>query len=187
MNWDQVAEDYLVVAQEIFGPLREQVEAVAVEVAGRMQEGGKVLVCGNGGSAADAQHMTGELVNRFLRERRPYAGIALTTDTSVMTAIGNDYSYDQIFSKQVEALGTEGDVLIAISTSGNAANVCAAVEAARARKLLTIALTGGKGGKLAGLVDRCLCVSSTSATPRIQEGHGFIIHALCERIEEILG
>ena len=186
MNWNEVAGEYLAVAQELFGPLKEPVEAVAVEVAGLMQKGGKVLVCGNGGSAADAQHMTGELVNRFLKERRPYAGVALTTDTSVMTAIGNDYSYDEIFSKQVEALGNEGDILIAISTSGNAANVCKAVEAGRARGLLTVALTGGNGGQLAGLVDRCLSVASTSATPRIQEGHGFIIHAICERIEEIL-
>jgi D-sedoheptulose 7-phosphate isomerase len=186
MNWDTTAEHYLGVASELFGALRESVEGVANEMVSVLRAGGKILVCGNGGSAADAQHMAGELVNRFLLERRPYAGIALTTDTSVLTAIGNDYGYEDVFSKQVEALGRAGDVLVGISTSGNAENVCRAVTAAKTAGLLTVGLTGGEGGRLAGLVDRCLAVSSTTSVPRIQEGHGFIIHALCEIIEEEL-
>jgi D-sedoheptulose 7-phosphate isomerase len=187
MDWDQIAEEHLAVIQEVFGPLREPVETLAGEIAERLQGGGKVLVCGNGGSAADAQHMVGELVNRFLKERRPYAGIALTTDTSVLTCISNDYSFDEVFAKQVEALGQPGDVLIGISTSGNAANVCKAVEAAAGKDMLTVGFTGAAGGKLAGMVDRSLCVSCTPSTPRIQEGHELIMHLLCQRLEEILG
>src|ERR1700690_3445086 len=122
MNWDKIAEEYLAVAEQVFGPLRETVDAVATEVAARLKAGNKVMFCGNGGSAADAQHLAGEFVNRFLVERRPYAGIALSTDTSVITAIGNDYTYDQVFEKQVQAIGKKGDVLFVISTSGNAAN-----------------------------------------------------------------
>jgi D-sedoheptulose 7-phosphate isomerase len=186
MDWDKTAEDYLAVASELFNELREPVEAVAAEMVKALQAGGKILVCGNGGSAADAQHMVGELVNRFLLERKPYAGVALTTDTSVLTAIGNDYGYEEVFSKQVEALGQSGDVLVAISTSGNAENVCRAVAAAKEAGVLTVGMTGGTGGRLAGLVDRCLTVSSTTSVPRIQEGHGFIIHALCQIVEEQL-
>ena len=187
MNWDRVAEEYLAVAEEAFGSLRPTVDAVAEEIAAALREGNKILVCGNGGSAADAQHLAAEMVNRFLKERKPYAAIALSTDTSILTSIGNDYGYDLIFEKQVRALGRSGDVLIAISTSGNAANVCRAVEAARHMNIVTVGLTGGNGGKLVSIVDRKICVSSTSNTPRIQEGHQLIIHALCERIEEILG
>ena len=148
--------------------------------------GGKLLLCGNGGSAADAQHFAAELVNRFQRERRPYAALALTTDSSVLTSIGNDYDFSQVFSKQVEALGRPGDVLLAISTSGNAANACRAAEAAKAAGLWTVALCGGKGGALAGLADEVLCVASSGVTARIQEGHAMIIHALCQLVEEML-
>ncbi len=182
-----MAEEYLAVADQVFGQLNDQIERVADDLAKRIQAGNCILICGNGGSAADAQHMTGELINRFLKERRPYPGIALTTDTSVMTAIGNDYSYDQIFEKQVQGLGRPGDALIGISTSGNAENVCRAMETAKEKGIRTIALTGGKGGKLKDLADEVISVSCTSSTPRIQEGHGLIIHALCERIEEIVG
>lgn len=187
MDWNRLAEEYLVVADEIFGSLREKVDALAAELAACLKQGQKILICGNGGSAADAQHMAGELINKFLKDRKPYAAIALSTDTSVLTAIGNDFGYDQIFEKQVRGLGRKGDVLIGISTSGNAANVLRAVEAARSMGILTVGITGGKGGKLAGQVDRVICVASTASTPRIQEGHQVIIHSLCERIEEILG
>jgi D-sedoheptulose 7-phosphate isomerase len=186
MNWDTIASDYLAVADQVFNELRPAVEKLAGEMARRLQAGGKVMVCGNGGSAADAQHIAGELVNRFLKERRPYAGIALSTDTSVLTAIGNDYGYEHVFEKQVQALGRSDDVLIAISTSGNAANVCRAITAAKALGILTVGLTGGTGGRMAPLVDQLLSVSCTRSTPRIQEGHQLVFHALCERLEEIL-
>lgn len=187
MNWDSVAADYLAVADEVFGALRATVDVVAEEIAARLRAGSKVLACGNGGSAADAQHFAGELVNRFLKERKPYAALALSTDTSVLTSIGNDYGFAQVFEKQVRGLGRSGDVLIAISTSGNAENVLRAVHAARAMGMLTVGLTGGRGGRLVTEVERSISVSCTSSTPRIQEGHQLIIHALCERIEEILG
>jgi D-sedoheptulose 7-phosphate isomerase len=186
MNWDAMAEEYLGVAQLIFGELRETIDGVSDDLARRIQAGGTVFICGNGGSAADAQHMAAELVNRFLKERRPYASVALTTDSSVLTSIGNDYGFDQVFSKQIEALAKPGDALIAISTSGNAANVLRAVEAARQKQVHVIAMTGGAGGALADACDTLLSISCTRSVPRIQEGHGLIIHALCERMEERL-
>ena len=186
MDWDAFAEGHLDAAHEVLTTLRPAIEAVAAGLAERLRAGGKVLACGNGGSAADAQHFAAELVNRFQRERRPYAALALTTDTSVLTSIGNDYDFSQVFSKQVEALGRPGDVLLAISTSGNAANACRAAEAAKAAGLWTVALCGGKGGALAGLADEVLCVASSGVTARIQEGHAMIIHALCQLVEEML-
>ena len=186
MDWDAFAEGHLDAAHEVLTTLRPAIEAVAAGMAERIRQGGKVLLCGNGGSAADAQHFAAELVNRFQRERRPYAALALTTDSSVLTSIGNDYDFSQVFSKQVEALGRPGDVLLAISTSGNAANVCRAAEAAKAAGLWTVALCGGKGGALAGLADEVLCVASSGVTARIQEGHAMIVHALCQLIEEML-
>lgn len=186
MNWNRIAEDVLAVTDEVLDRLQGPIEELAAELAGRLRAGGKILVCGNGGSAADAQHLAGELVNRFLKERRPYAGIALSTDTSVLTSIANDYAFAEVFEKQVRALGRPGDALIAISTSGNAENVCRAARAAKDLGLLTVGLTGGSGGKLLPLVDRPLCVTSSGCTPRIQEGHQLIIHALCERLEELL-
>ena len=186
MNWNRIAEEYLAVADEVIGTLAPAIDSAAEIIAGQLRAGFKVLACGNAGSAADAQHIAAELVNRFLKERKPYAGLALSTDTSVLTSIGNDYGYEQTFEKQVAALGKKGDVLIAISTSGNAENVCRAVQEAKKIGMMTVGLTGGKGGRLAGLVDKALVVASSSCTPRIQEGHQLIIHALCERIEEIL-
>ena len=186
MDWDAFAEGHMDVAHEVLTALRPGIESVAAGMAERLRQGGKVLACGNGGSAADAQHFAAELVNRFQRERRPYASVALTTDSSVLTSIANDYDFSQVFSKQVEALGRREDVLLAISTSGNAANVCRAVEAAKAAGLWTVALCGGKGGRLAELADVKLCVASTGVTARIQEGHAMIIHALCQILEERL-
>ncbi|MFC1822923.1 SIS domain-containing protein [Thermodesulfobacteriota bacterium] len=142
----------------------------------------KLLICGNGGSAADAQHIAAEFVNRFMLERPPLPAIALTTDTSIMTSIGNDYSFDEVFSKQVKALGLEGDVLLAISTSGNSANVITAINAARKQGLYTIGLTGGDGGKLLDLVETCLLVKSDT-TARIQEAHILAGHIICELVD----
>ncbi|MDD2240493.1 MAG: D-sedoheptulose 7-phosphate isomerase [Kiritimatiellae bacterium] len=186
MDWDGFAEGHLDVAHEVLTRLRPAIEAVAAGMVERLRQGGKVLLCGNGGSAADAQHFAAELVNRFQRERRPYAALALTTDTSVLTSIANDYAFDQIFSKQVEALARPNDMLLAISTSGNAANVCRAVEAATTAGLWTVALCGGKGGGVSALADEVLCIAGSGVTARIQEGHIMIIHALCELIEEAL-
>jgi D-sedoheptulose 7-phosphate isomerase len=187
MNWDRIAEEYLAVADEVFGTLRQPIDDLAKEIAERLRDGGKILVCGNGGSAADAQHLAGEMVNKFLKDRKPYAAIALSTDTSVISSISNDFGYELIFDKQVRALGRSGDILIGISTSGNAANVCRAVETASHLNMLTVGLTGGTGGKLGKLVNIPVCIASSKSTPRIQEGHQLVIHGLCERIEEILG
>jgi D-sedoheptulose 7-phosphate isomerase len=159
----------------------------AIELCARaLQRGGKLLLCGNGGSAADCQHVAAELVGRLQGNRRALAAIALTTDSSALTAIANDYGYDQVFARQVEALGQQGDVLIAISTSGQSASVTAAVQAARARGLDTIALAGKTGGTLAPACGIALVVPS-DVTARIQEAHGLIGHALCCGIERRLG
>jgi D-sedoheptulose 7-phosphate isomerase len=157
------------------------VDAVNVCVAS-LRGGGKILFAGNGGSAADAQHWAGELVSRFYYDRPGLPAIALTTDTSILTAIGNDYGYDYTFARQIEALGREGDVFVAISTSGNSANIVRAVEAARARGVKVIGFTGKGGGKLAPLSDLCFRIPSDE-TPRIQEGHEFVGHLLCALIE----
>jgi D-sedoheptulose 7-phosphate isomerase len=147
--------------------------------------GGKLLVCGNGGSAADAQHVAAELVGRFKLERKALPAIALTTNTSITTAVANDYSFDEVFARQIAALGRVGDVLLAISTSGTSANVVRAAEAARAGGLKVIALTGEGGGRLAGVCDVLLAVPSTD-TPRTQEAHLVIEHILCELAEASL-
>jgi D-sedoheptulose 7-phosphate isomerase len=186
MNWNDAASDYLAVADQVFNDLRPGIETLAAELARRLKAGQKILICGNGGSAADAQHLAAEFINRFFKDREPYAAIALSTDTSVLTSIGNDYGYDQVFEKQVKALGRAGDVLVAISTSGNAANVCRAAEAARKNRLLVVAMTGGSGGRLLPLADHAIHISCTSVTPRIQEGHQMAYHALCQLIEEIM-
>lgn len=186
MNWNAIASDVLAVADQALNQFRPQVETLSQEVARRLKAGNKIMFCGNGGSAADAQHIAGEFLNRFLRERRPYAGLALSTDTSTMTAIGNDYGFDQVFEKQVQGLGRPGDMLMVISTSGNAVNVCRAVQAAHDGGLYTIALTGGTGGKVASMVDCLFTISCTTSVPRIQEGHQLLFHLLCERIEEIM-
>ncbi len=153
-----------------------------------LDSGHKILTCGNGGSAGDAQHFSSELVNRFERERRALPAIALTTESSTLTAIANDYSYERVFSRQVEALGTPGDVLLAFSTSGNSANVAAAVEAAHTAGLTVIALTGKDGGALAGMLSGgdIELRATADATARIQEVHLLFIHCLCRLIEDHL-
>lgn len=147
-----------------------------------LRAGGKILFAGNGGSAADAQHWAGELVSRFYYDRPGLAAVALTTDSSILTAIGNDYGYDYTFARQVEALGRAGDVLVAISTSGNSPNILRAAEAARARGMRVLGFTGRGGGKLAPLSDICFRMPSDE-TPRIQEGHEIVGHLLCALIE----
>ena len=154
-------------------------------LAAALKTGGKALACGNGGSAADAQHFAAELVNRFELERPPLAAIALSTDTSTLTSIANDYSYEQVFAKQVRALGRRGDVLLAISTSGNSANVAVAVGAAHELGIRVVALTGNGGGKIAGMMqpgDVHICVPH-KRTARIQEVHLLVLHCLCDGID----
>jgi D-sedoheptulose 7-phosphate isomerase len=162
------------------------VEDVVVAVTEVMRQGGKLMLCGNGGSAADCQHIAAEFTGRFLHERRPLPAIALSTDTSALTCIGNDYSFDQIFSRQVRALGASRDCLIGISTSGNSRNVIEAVRAAREIGMLTILLTGRDGGALKDLCDKSIVVPS-DVTARIQEAHILIAHTLCGGVEQQLG
>lgn len=159
--------------------------AIAERVVETFRHGGKLLLCGNGGSAADAQHIAAEFVSRFRRERRGLPAIALTTDTSILTAIGNDYGYERVFARQVEALGRPGDVVIGISTSGISASVIAAMRAARDSGMTTIGFTGASGGTLVDHVDLCLCVPSHN-TARIQEVHITVAHVVCEIVERAL-
>ena len=147
--------------------------------------GGRTLIFGNGGSAADAQHMAAELVNRFQRERPPVAAIALTTDASIVTSIGNDYGFDRVFARQIEALGRPGDVALAISTSGGSANVVRGLDAARKQGMTTIALTGRDGGEVGRMADIHVNVPDGS-TARVQEVHRTLIHAICELVESDL-
>ncbi|HVB99892.1 MAG TPA: D-sedoheptulose 7-phosphate isomerase [Candidatus Dormibacteraeota bacterium] len=164
--------------QEIAPQLRQ----AAAIIAGRLRAGGRLLALGNGGSAAQAQHMVAELVGRLVADRPPIPAVALTTDTSILSAIGNDYGFEELFVRQLRALGRPGDVVLAISTSGNSPNVLRAVETARDMKLKTIGLTGRTGGKMAGRVDLCLCIGSDT-TARIQEAHLLISHVLCSLVE----
>jgi D-sedoheptulose 7-phosphate isomerase len=160
--------------------------SVAVDmIYSAMEAGGQLLVAGNGGSAADAQHMTAELTGRFLRERRPFRALALHTNTSSLTAVGNDFGYEQVFARELTAHARPGDVLMAISTSGNSANILRAIEAARLSKVAVIGLTGATGGRMRAACDLCLCVP-TKSTPRMQEMHITIIHTICELLEERL-
>jgi D-sedoheptulose 7-phosphate isomerase len=145
----------------------------------------KLLICGNGGSAADAQHIAAEFVNRFELERPPLPAIALTTDTSIITSIGNDYTFDDVFAKQIKAIGVDGDILLAISTSGNSSNVLSAAKAASAQGIYVAGLTGGNGGKLKNLCDSCLIVQSEQ-TARIQEAHILACHIVCKLVDYLL-
>jgi len=183
MNYSKVIDELSHIMEQFFssrGPLFEKVYS---QISKRLKAGHKILVFGNGGSAAEAQHFAAELVNKFLRTRPPIKAIALTTDTSVLTSIANDVSYDQIFSRQIEALGDRGDIALGLSTSGNSPNVILAIENARKQGLFTVALTGNGGGKLAPLPDILLDVPSES-TPRIQEAHLILLHLLAEKLEE---
>jgi len=175
-----IAEHLEVVAQmEAQAPV---LESIARAMTAALQGGGKVLWCGNGGSAGDSQHLAAELVGRFRRERRGLASIALTTDTSAMTAIANDYGYEAVFARQVEALGAPGDLLVGISTSGNSHNIIAALNVARSQGLVTVGFTGAGGGRMAALADHLFAVPSRD-TARIQEAHILAGHMLCDWIE----
>lgn len=177
--------DHLRTVEEFIARERETIIKVVEVTKGIIDKGGKILIFGNGGSAGDAQHLAGELVNRFKKERRPLPAIALTTDTSVLTAIANDYDFSQVFSKQVLALGRPGDLAIAISTSGNSPNVLEGLKTAKELGITTIGLSGGNGGKMKELCDYLLLVPSYE-TPRIQEGHLLFIHIFSELLEELI-
>ena len=163
----------------------ELLEEMAEMLIASLRAGGKVLIFGNGGSAADAQHIAGELLGRFRRERRAFGAVALSTDTSTLTAIGNDYGFEEIFSRQVEGLIQPGDVAWGLSTSGNSANVVRALETAQEHGAKTIAFSGGEGGKVSQLADLCLVISAKQ-TARIQEAHQLAYHILCDLTESAL-
>lgn len=165
--------------------LSAEIVNVAEHIITTLHTGGKVMVCGNGGSAADAQHFAAELVGRFRRERQGWAAIALTVDSSVMTSLSNDYGFEQVFARQVQALGQPEDILVTISTSGNSINVLAAVEAAIGLGVRTVGLTGAGGGALAEMVDHHLAIPSSN-TAYIQQGHIAVLHMFCELVEEHL-
>ncbi len=170
------------VHQEFLRTGLDQVVAAAQLISQGLAAGGKLMAMGNGGSAADAQHLSAELVNRYLMERPGLPAIALTTDSSILTAVANDYEYSQIFSKQIKALSVEGDMVLGISTSGRSPNVLAGLTAARQRGLATIGLTGRHGESMGPLCDILIRVPSDD-TPRIQEVHAFCIHAICEMVD----
>lgn len=173
------------IKQEILDRQVDEILQIAVLVERALKRGKKILLCGNGGSAADSQHIAAELIGRFQKERKSFAAIALTTNTSNLTALGNDYGYESVFARQVEGLGQKGDVLIAISTSGNSPNVIRAVQQAKKGGLKTVSLTGCKGGKLARLTDLSFIAPSNN-TARIQEAHISMAHAVCELVEKNL-
>lgn len=172
-------------ASEVLPPFIEVASQMMVQC---LVSEGKILACGNGGSAGDSQHFSSELLNRFERERPSLPALALTTDTSTLTSIANDYSYNEVFSKQIRALGQPGDVLLAISTSGNSANVVQAIQAAHDRDMTVVALTGRDGGNMASLLglDDCEIRVPATSTARIQEVHLLVIHCLCDLIDEQL-
>jgi D-sedoheptulose 7-phosphate isomerase len=180
-----IAADSVALKQRFFSENAGLLVEIGRRIAECVRSGGKVLTFGNGGSAADAQHFAGELVGRFLKERPAMAAVALTTDPSVITAIGNDMGYDAVFRRQVEALGRPGDVAVGISTSGRSPNVVDALRVAKERGMLTVGMTGGGGGRLGGLVHFLIDVPH-HATPRIQEVHGMVVHVLCEIIEDAI-
>ena len=178
-------QDSIAVKQQSLEVLIEPIHRAGEAMVNSLLNNGKILSCGNGGSAGDAQHFSAELLNRFEKERPGLPAMALTTDSSTLTAIANDYSYEEIFSKQVSALGQAGDVLLAISTSGNSANVAAAMKAAQERKMMTVVLSGNDGGLMTGLLgnqDIEIRVPS-NRTARIQEVHLVVIHCLCDFID----
>ena len=176
---ESIAVKQLILAD---GHLLQEIHSAADVLVNALKRGGKVMFAGNGGSAADAQHLAGELVSRFYYDRPALAGLALTTDTSVLTAIGNDYGYEQTFVRQVRGLGRSEDVFVGLSTSGNSPNILAAMTAAKEIGIKTIGLTGASGGKLIQSVDLCLKMPSDS-TPRIQECHIAVGHILCALVE----
>lgn len=179
--FDKAIREHLAVIKALAGQ-QSTLERIACAMTRSVLNGGTVLWCGNGGSAADSQHLAAELMGRFRRERQGLPSIALTTDTSVLTAIGNDYGFERVFQRQVEALCRKGDVVVGISTSGSSRNVCAALETARGLGAFTVGMTGMGGGRIAEVAEETLCIAS-SDTARIQEGHILCGHMLCDFIE----
>ena len=177
----EAIQEHVAIAQTLLA-MADQIAALGGLMAERLKDGGKILWMGNGGSAADSQHLAAEIVGRFVKERKGLPSIALTTDTSILTAVGNDYGFDHVFSRQVEALCTSKDVVVGLSTSGNSANVVRAIEAAREIGAYTVAFTGRSGGTLSQCCDTSLCISSPT-TARIQECHILLGHILCEAID----
>ena len=180
--------DSITTKQRAAAALTPHIAAASHAMVSCLKAGGKILSCGNGGSAGDAQHFAAELVGRFERERAELAAIALTTDSSVLTAVGNDYSFDEIFSKQVRALGKSGDILFAISTSGNSKNVIAAIDAGHLKGMRVVGMTGRNGGKIANLMhaDDVLLNVDSQVTTRIQEVHLLMLHCLCDAIDNLM-
>lgn len=183
MDYSRFINDLKITTEEFFEGHSEKLDTVIALLNESLSSGHKILIFGNGGSASQSQHFAAELINRFLKDRPPLPALSLTTDTSALTSIANDFSYDLIFSRQLEALGENGDVAIGLSTSGNSQNIIFAFEAARKKGLKTIAITGNGGGKMAAVCDYLLDVPS-DATPRIQEVHLLILHILAEEIEK---
>lgn len=182
---DQALCGIQALAERMRGETAGTIARAAEIVYSAIKSGNKILACGNGGSAAEAQHFIGELVGRFLTEREPLAGVALTVDTSVLTAVGNDYGYDEIFARQVKGIGKRGDVLLAISTSGRSPNVLKALAAARDRRLVTIALAGQQSNADLDTCDLVITIPDPS-TPRIQEMHLVVLHLICELVDNAL-
>ncbi len=184
VKFDESIRDHIRCCEAMLA-LVPTLDAIAAQLTACLMSGGTIYLCGNGGSAADCQHVAGEFVGRFLRERGPYPAVALTTDTSILTAVGNDYGFEAIFARQVLALAKPGDVVVGISTSGKSPNVLSAIAAARTTSAATLAFTGEDGGPLAAMCDLALKAPSTH-TPRVQEMHLFAWHLLCDKVEEAM-
>lgn len=182
---DEILQESISVKEKFIIDYKDNLISLAEKIVSSFTSDRKLLICGNGGSAADAQHIAAEFVNRFEMERPPLPAIALTTDTSIITSIGNDYSFNDIFTKQIKAIGLEGDILLAISTSGNSPNILSAVETAREMDIYVAGLTGGGGGKLKDICDMCMTAGSDS-TARIQETHILAGHIICKLVDEML-
>ena len=185
---DKIAKDIrdnIAVKEAMLKKQLPLIEQAAKAIANCLKSGNKLLFFGNGGSAGDSQHLAAEFVGRYEKERRPLPAIALTTDTSILTAVGNDYGFERVFERQVEGLGRKGDVAVAISTSGNSKNVLSAVVKSKQMGIYTIGLTGGSGGAMKSLVDLPIVIPS-GKTSRIQESHIMIGHILCERVDELI-
>ncbi len=178
-----IIKEYIEVAQRCSEECQRFIEAAAQKITETLQKGKKVLICGNGGSAADAQHFAAELQGKFLLNRKPLAAIALTTNTSTLTAIGNDFGFEEVFERQVEGLGQEGDILVGLSTSGNSENVIKAMKRAKEKGLHSIAFLGRDGGKMKGVADIEIIIPSEK-TYLIQEFHEILYHRICKRVEE---
>jgi len=179
----EIFEESIAVKQATLQENRDKIAQVSRLILAAFEQGRSLLIFGNGGSAADSQHIAAEFIGRFQKERRALPAIALSTDTSILTALANDYNFDTVFSRQIEGLGRPGDVALGISTSGNSRNVVEAIRKAKDLGMRTIALTGQGGGNLAGLADLCLAVPS-KVTARIQEAHLLVAHVICELVED---